>query len=158
MLTIHEHFMQEAIYEAQRADAIDTHPNPRVGCIITHNDKIIARGYHKRDGEAHAEIDALRNLTNPLPQGATIYVTLEPCSTHGRTGACCEAIVRAGLKKVYIGSIDPNPKHKGNGINILRESGIMVIDGVLNDLCKELNPEFNRRMHSIDNTFNQCAS
>ena len=149
MNTIHEHFMQEAIREAKKANPNDTDPNPRVGCIITHNDEIIARGYHKKNGGPHAEINAINNLPLPTPSNTKIYVTLEPCSTHGRTGACTEAIIKVGIKEAYIGAIDPNPDHNGNGIKALEKSGMSVTAGILKEECEELNPDFNARMKSL---------
>jgi diaminohydroxyphosphoribosylaminopyrimidine deaminase/5-amino-6-(5-phosphoribosylamino)uracil reductase len=149
MKNLDEHFMGEALFEARKASPEDTAPNPRVGCVITHEDKIIARGYHHRDGEAHAEREALSNLQHPMPKNAKLYVTLEPCSTIGRTGACCEAIIQSGVKEVIIGAIDPNPKHRGRSIKILQEAKIEVRCGVLEKECEALNPEFNRRMSEL---------
>src|SRR4051812_38465382 len=106
-----EKFMRAALREAARGLG-HTSPNPAVGAVIVRGGHIVARGYHRRAGEAHAEIVALTSLKNAaLARGATLYVTLEPCSTHGHTPPCCDAIVRAGLKRVLIGAIDPNPRH-----------------------------------------------
>jgi diaminohydroxyphosphoribosylaminopyrimidine deaminase/5-amino-6-(5-phosphoribosylamino)uracil reductase len=107
--------------------------------------KIIGRGWHRRAGLPHAEIEALRDAQKRghPPRGATLYVTLEPCCTHGRTPPCTEAIIAAGIKKVIIGATDPNPKHSGKAFTILRHAGIKVVHGVLNNECVKLNESFN---------------
>src|SRR5260221_14715385 len=111
-----ETFMRAALAEAHRGLG-QTSPNPAVGAVIVRAGRIIARGFHRRAGLPHAEIEALRALKNgKLAAGATIYVTLEPCSTHGRTPPCVEALIAAGLKRVVIGAIDPNPAHAGRGV------------------------------------------
>ena len=104
-------------------------PNPMVGAVLVKRGKIIGRGWHRRAGLPHAEIEALRDAEKrgENPQGATLYVTLEPCSTHGRTPPCSEAIIAAGIKRVVVGTIDPNPNHAGAGLKILRRGGIKVI-------------------------------
>src|SRR5260221_6467232 len=115
-----EKFMRAALREAERGRG-HTSPNPAVGAVIVRGGRIVARGFHRRAGEPHAEIAALAALKKAaLARGATLYVTLEPCSTHGRTPPCCDAIVQAGLARVVIGAIDPNPRHAGRGIKILR--------------------------------------
>jgi len=135
--------MRLALREARRGLG-QTSPNPAVGAVIVRAGKVIARGHHHRAGLPHAEIEALRALKKPeAARGATIYVTLEPCSTHGRTPPCVEAIVRAGLRRVVIGTIDPNPAHAGRGIEILRAAGVSVTTGILEAECKELNAAFN---------------
>jgi diaminohydroxyphosphoribosylaminopyrimidine deaminase/5-amino-6-(5-phosphoribosylamino)uracil reductase len=139
-----EKFMRAALIEAERGCG-HTSPNPAVGAVIVRGGRIVARGFHRRAGEAHAEIEALGALKNPAQaRGATLYVTLEPCSTHGRTPPCCDAIVRAGLGRVVIGAIDPNPRHAGRGIEILRAAGISVETGVLGVECTALNRAFNK--------------
>src|SRR5260221_4113950 len=111
-----EKFMRAALREAERGRG-HTSPNPAVGAVIVRGGRIVARGFHRRAGLPHAEIEALRALKNgQRAAGATIYVTLEPCSTHGRTPPCVEAIIVAGLKRVVIGAIDPNPAHAGRGV------------------------------------------
>ena len=116
-------------------------PNPMVGAVVIANEKIIGEGYHKFAGEPHAEIYAINDAKDKT-KGATIIVTLEPCSTHGRTPPCTKAIIKAGIKRVIIGTIDPNPAHSGKGITILKEAGIEV--KVLNDPeCEKLNERFN---------------
>ncbi len=121
------HFMRLALRLARRGCGT-TSPNPMVGAVLVKGGKIIGRGWHRRAGEAHAEIEALRDTqrSGHNPCGATLYVTLEPCSTHGRTPPCTEAIVAAGIKRVIAGTTDPNPKHSGKGFGILRRAGIAV--------------------------------
>jgi len=138
-----EDFMRAALAEARRGLG-QTSPNPAVGAVIVRAGKIIARGYHHRAGQPHAEIEALRALPKPAPaRGATIYVTLEPCSTHGRTPPCVEAIIAAGFRRVVIGTIDPNPSHAGRGVKLLRDAGITVTTNVLEAECRALNAAFN---------------
>jgi diaminohydroxyphosphoribosylaminopyrimidine deaminase/5-amino-6-(5-phosphoribosylamino)uracil reductase len=138
-----EKYMRAALREATRGVG-KTSPNPAVGAVIVRGGRIIARGFHRRAGLPHAEIEALRSLKNPaLARGATIYVTLEPCSTHGRTPPCVDAIVAAGFHRVVIGAIDPNPAHAGRGVKLLRAAGIAVTSGVLEDESREINAAFN---------------
>jgi diaminohydroxyphosphoribosylaminopyrimidine deaminase/5-amino-6-(5-phosphoribosylamino)uracil reductase len=103
-----------------------TSPNPMVGAVLVKDGKIIGRGWHRRAGLPHAEIEALRDAQKRghNPRGAALYVTLEPCCTHGRTPPCTDAIIAAGIKRVVIGTTDPNPKHAGKGFKILRHAGI----------------------------------
>lgn len=122
-----------------------TSPNPAVGAVVVRHGRVLARGYHHAAGQPHAEIEALRALKNPAQaRGATMYVTLEPCSTHGRTGPCTTAILRAGVGRVVIGATDPNPKHAGRGVGMLAAGGVVVRAGVLGDECARLNRAFNR--------------
>jgi diaminohydroxyphosphoribosylaminopyrimidine deaminase/5-amino-6-(5-phosphoribosylamino)uracil reductase len=138
-----EKFMRAALLEARRGLG-QTSPNPAVGAVVVRAGRIVARGFHQRAGLPHAEIEALRMLKKPgLARGATIYVTLEPCSTHGRTPPCVEAIIGAGFARVVIGAIDPNPAHAGRGVELLRAAGIEVTTGVLETECRELNVAFN---------------
>jgi len=122
-----------------------TSPNPMVGAVLVKDGKIIGRGWHRRAGLPHAEIEALHAAARGghWARGATLYVTLEPCSTRGRTPACTDAIEAAGLRRVVSGATDPNPKHGGRGYAILRAKGIAVEHGVLADECAKLNEEFN---------------
>jgi len=120
-----------------------THPNPMVGAVIVERDQIVTEGWHKRDGGPHAERVALANLGRAPAADATLYVTLEPCSTPGRTGACTEAILASGLRRVVVGTVDPNPAHAGRGLEILRAAGVEVRSGVLESECKDLNLIFN---------------
>lgn len=136
--------MRLALAEARRALGF-TSPNPAVGALIAKNRRVLAKGFHRRAGLPHAEIEAMSALRSPAQaRGATIYVTLEPCSTHGRTPPCVEAIIRAGFARVVIGAIDPNPKHAGRGVALLEQAGIEVTTGVLADECAVLNVAFNR--------------
>ncbi len=118
-----------------------TNPNPLVGAVIVKNDRIIGKGYHRQLGGLHAEIEALNNLTED-PNGSTIYVNLEPCSHFGRTPPCADALVKAGVGKVIIGMMDPNPLVSGGGISILQKAGIEVIEGVMEKECQKLNEIF----------------
>ena len=122
------HFMQLALRLARRGLGA-TSPNPMVGAVLVKGGKIIGRGWHRRAGGPHAEIEALHDAQKcgHSPRGATLYVTLEPCSTHGRTPPCTEAIIAAGIKCVVIGATDPNPKHAGKGFKILQRAGIEAI-------------------------------
>ncbi|MFW2372106.1 MAG: bifunctional diaminohydroxyphosphoribosylaminopyrimidine deaminase/5-amino-6-(5-phosphoribosylamino)uracil reductase RibD [Gammaproteobacteria bacterium] len=124
-----------------------TQPNPRVGCVLVKHKQIIAEGWHRKAGEAHAEIHALNQAGNRA-KGATAYVTLEPCSHHGRTPPCADALVDAGVSRVVIAMEDPNPQVSGQGVARLREAGIEVITGVLEAQARELNPGFIKRMSS----------
>ncbi len=137
-----EFFMRRALELARQAWG-RTHPNPLVGAVIVEDGQIVAEGFHAQDGGPHAERVALAALARFPKPGATLYVTLEPCSTHGRTGACCDAIRVAGLKRVVVGATDPNPAHAGKGFELLRESGVEVVTGVLGCDCSDLNLIFN---------------
>jgi len=121
-----EKFMRAALREAARGVG-HTSPNPAVGAVIVRGGRIVARGFHRRAGAPHAEIEALGELKNPaMARGATLCVTLEPCSTHGRTPPCVDAIIRAGFARVVIGTLDPNPAHAGRGVGLLRAAGLAV--------------------------------
>jgi len=136
-------YMRRAIELARRA-AGRTHPNPMVGCVIVDDDgRVVAEGYHHRAGEAHAEVEALRLLGEGVdPSVCTLYVNLEPCSHHNLTPPCSDAIVEAGIGRVVVGTIDPNPRVSGDGIRHLRDAGIDVVSGVLEAECSELNRAF----------------
>jgi diaminohydroxyphosphoribosylaminopyrimidine deaminase/5-amino-6-(5-phosphoribosylamino)uracil reductase len=137
-----EVFMRRAL-ELARQGWGTTHPNPMVGAVIVEDGRASAEGFHAKDGGPHAERAALSALGRPPKPGATLYTTLEPCSTAGRTGACTEAILAAGLKRVVVGATDPNPDHAGRGIGILRSHGVEVVAGVLERVCADLNLIFN---------------
>ncbi len=122
-----------------------THPNPRVGCVIAKKDQIIGRGWHQRAGEAHAEVFALREAGEKT-NGATAYVTLEPCSHSGRTGPCAEALVKAGISRVVFAVKDPNPDVNGNGMQRLLQAGIKVDCGLMAAQAENLNSGFLMRM------------
>lgn len=135
--------MGAALREARRAIG-RTSPNPTVGAALVHRGKIISRGYHERPGGPHAEVRCLTSLPGSVPAGSILYVTLEPCSTVGKTGRCTDAIIRAGISHVVVGAVDPNPKHQGRGLAALRRAGISVRLGVLADECRGLNEAFNK--------------
>ena len=137
-------FMRVALRLARRGFGA-TSPNPMVGALLVKRGKIIGRGWHRRAGEPHAEIEALNyaRARGNDAKGSTLYVTLEPCSTHGRTPPCTEAIEAAGIKRVVVGATDPNPAHAGRGFKILKRAGIEVVHGVLEDEATRLNEAFN---------------
>jgi diaminohydroxyphosphoribosylaminopyrimidine deaminase/5-amino-6-(5-phosphoribosylamino)uracil reductase len=139
-----ERYMRLALCQARKGLG-KTSPNPAVGAVIVRNGIILSTGWHKKAGGPHAEIEALAALpTNGSAKGATLYVTLEPCSTHGRTPPCTDAIAAAKLARVVVGSIDVNPKHQGQGVKQLRNAGIEVTTAVLEEECRGLNAGFNK--------------
>lgn len=138
----HEPLMRRALELAHSVWG-STHPNPMVGALIVEDGHIVAEGATAPDGGPHAERLALLARGKTPRPGATLYVTLEPCSTHGRTGACTDAIIASGIKRVIAGATDPNPAHAGRGFEVLRAAGIEVISGVLERECTELNLVFN---------------
>jgi diaminohydroxyphosphoribosylaminopyrimidine deaminase/5-amino-6-(5-phosphoribosylamino)uracil reductase len=138
-----EEFMRAALAEAKKALG-RTSPNPAVGAVLVIDNRIVSKGHHREAGRAHAEIECLRDFGASIPAQATLYVTLEPCSTAGRTAPCTDAIIRAGLQKVVIGATDPNPRHFGRGIVKLRSAGVRVRDGILAEECARLNEAFNK--------------
>ena len=137
-----EEFMREAIRQARKGVGA-THPNPAVGAVIVSEETIVARGWHRSAGTNHAEIEALKRARQRA-HGATLYVTLEPCSTQGRTPPCTHAIVEAGIARVVYGATDPNPKHCGRAATFLSRAGIEVCAGVLAEPCAALNTEWNK--------------
>jgi diaminohydroxyphosphoribosylaminopyrimidine deaminase/5-amino-6-(5-phosphoribosylamino)uracil reductase len=145
--TVDRAYMAEALQLARRG-LYTTSPNPRVGCVLVRDGKIIGRGWHERAGEPHAEINALRDAEKYFgdARGATAYVTLEPCSHHGRTPPCCEALVAAGVRRVVAAMTDPNPLVSGRGLDFLRAAGIEVGAGLLEAQARELNVGFVSRM------------
>jgi diaminohydroxyphosphoribosylaminopyrimidine deaminase/5-amino-6-(5-phosphoribosylamino)uracil reductase len=132
--------MQRALAEAAQALG-HTHPNPLVGCVVAHGLRIVAVGHHRRAGGPHAEVVALRRA-GARARGADVYVTLEPCSHVGRTGPCAEALIAARVRRVFVGSRDPNPQVLGRGIRRLRAAGIEVQVGLLAAQCRRLNAAF----------------
>ncbi len=122
-----------------------TTPNPRVGCVITRNGQIVGSGWHEKAGQAHAEINAL-TIAGENARGATVYVTLEPCSHHGRTPPCVAALIKAGVARVVIAMEDPNPLVLGNGVKALQQSGVEVASGLLYEQAYSLNIGFIKRM------------
>jgi diaminohydroxyphosphoribosylaminopyrimidine deaminase/5-amino-6-(5-phosphoribosylamino)uracil reductase len=150
-----ERFMRLAIKEASRALG-RTAPNPAVGAVLVKGGKIIAKGHHRAAGLPHAEIEAIRMLTPDLQPSAfslqprpladaTLYVTLEPCSSHGKTPPCTEAIIAAGIGRVVYGATDPDKRHRGRAAKILRKAGIKVTEGILSRECAALNSHWNHR-------------
>ncbi|MDN7127789.1 bifunctional diaminohydroxyphosphoribosylaminopyrimidine deaminase/5-amino-6-(5-phosphoribosylamino)uracil reductase RibD [Pseudidiomarina terrestris] len=137
-------YMQQALELAQRG-AFSVAPNPLVGCVVVRAGEVVGQGWHERPGEPHAEVYALREA-GELTRGATAYVTLEPCSHHGRTPPCADALIAAGLARVVIAMQDPNPLVAGQGIQRLREAGIEVTSGVLEAAARQLNCGFVSRM------------
>src|SRR5438132_3712980 len=124
-----EKFMRAALNEAKKGLG-QTSPNPAVGAVLVVGNRIVARGHHRRAGRDHAEVECLRNFPGAVPARATLYVTLEPCSTEGRTAPCADAILQAGVRNVVVGAIDVNPRHSGKGIVKLRNAGVTVRNGV----------------------------
>jgi diaminohydroxyphosphoribosylaminopyrimidine deaminase/5-amino-6-(5-phosphoribosylamino)uracil reductase len=137
-------FMARALRLAERG-LFTTTPNPRVGAVVVRGDEVVGEGFHERAGEAHAEVNALR-AAGRRAEGATVYVTLEPCVHHGRTPPCVEALLAAQVKRVVVAMGDPNPKVSGRGFAALRVAGIEVDSGLLEDEARELNEGFVSRM------------
>ncbi len=139
-------WMQRAIWLAQKGMG-KVSPNPLVGCVIVKQGRIIGEGWHEAYGKLHAERNALAHCVEDA-KGAEMYVTLEPCCHYGKTPPCTEAILEAGIAKVYVGSLDPNPKVAGKGISQLRKAGVEVVTGVEQAACDRLNEIF---FHFIQN-------
>ena len=135
-----EVFMQRALDLAAKALG-RTSPNPAVGAVIVRGGRVIGEGFHRRAGLPHAEVEALQRV-NGTARGATLYVNLEPCAHHGRTPPCAEALIAAGLKRVVVGIVDPNPLVRGRGLRRLRQAGIAVTTGILREECERLNEDF----------------
>lgn len=135
-----EFFMREALRIAKNAVG-RTSPNPLVGAVVVKDGVIVAEGWHRRAGTPHAEVHALK-MAGELARGATVYVTLEPCSHYGRTGPCAKVLVEAGVARVVVAMMDPNPKVAGKGLQILKEAGIEVECGLLEGEAKKLNEVF----------------
>ena len=142
-VTDHE-FMAQALRLAEKG-LYTTTPNPRVGCVIVRDGKPVGTGWHERAGEPHAEIHALKQA-GELARGATVYVTLEPCSHHGRTPPCAGALIQAGVARVVVAMVDPNPLVAGEGLAQLQQAGIRTEIGLLEKQARELNVGFVSRM------------
>ncbi|ALE00520.1 riboflavin biosynthesis protein RibD [Pseudomonas syringae] len=140
------HYMARAL-ELARKGLYSTHPNPRVGCVIVREGRIVGEGWHVRAGEPHAEVHALRQA-GELARGATAYVTLEPCSHQGRTPPCADALIEAGVTRVVAAMQDPNPEVSGRGLLRLMNAGIGVQCGVLESEARALNKGFLKRMET----------
>lgn len=142
--TVHERYMARALQLAEQG-LYTTDPNPRVGCVLVREDRIIAEGWHRKAGGPHAEADALTEA-GPEAEGATAYVTLEPCCHTGRTSPCCDRLIEAGVKRVVCAMEDPNPLVSGSGFENLKRAGIIVESGILEEQARALNPGFIKRM------------
>jgi diaminohydroxyphosphoribosylaminopyrimidine deaminase/5-amino-6-(5-phosphoribosylamino)uracil reductase len=140
----HQYYMSRAI-ELAKKGRFTTRPNPNVGCVIVKDNQVIGEGFHYQAGQPHAEVFALRQAYKrdaKQLQGATAYVTLEPCSHHGRTPPCADALIKAGISRVVIAVVDPNPKVDGGGIAKLQQAGIEVITGICEQAAYQLNEGF----------------
>lgn len=137
-----EFWMAEALKLAENGVGFVS-PNPAVGAVIVRDGAAVGKGWHAACGGPHAEIEAIRSLPDPaLAEGADLYVTLEPCSSWGRTPPCCDAILQHGFRRVVVGCVDPNPKHAGRGLELLTRNGIETKVGVLEEECRLLNEPF----------------
>lgn len=139
-------FMARAI-ELARRGLYTTDPNPRVGCVIVKDGQIMGEGWHQQAGEAHAEVLALK-ASGTKARGATVFVSLEPCSHHGRTPPCSQALIEAGVHRVVAAMEDPNPRVAGSGLRQLRQAGIVTDCGLLGSAAEALNPGFCQRMRT----------
>lgn len=135
-----EKYMQRALDLAARAQG-RTSPNPMVGAVVVKDNQVVGEGYHRKAGTPHAEVHALQ-AAGESARGATLYVNLEPCSHYGRTPPCADAIVRAGVKRVVVAGLDPNPQVSGRGLKILQDAGIETLTGVLDQEAEKLNLAF----------------
>lgn len=141
---MHEQYMRRAMALANKG-LYTTTPNPRVGCVIVKDNVIVGEGYHEKAGQPHAEVYALA-MAGDKAKGATVYVTLEPCSHYGRTPPCADALIAAGIAAVMVGSRDPNPQVSGRGVAKLRDAGVTVTTDFLREDCDSLNRGFLKRM------------
>jgi diaminohydroxyphosphoribosylaminopyrimidine deaminase / 5-amino-6-(5-phosphoribosylamino)uracil reductase len=139
-----EKWMRRAITLAKRGQG-KTSPNPCVGAVLVRAGKRIGEGWHRGAGKPHAEVEAIMDAKRrgARIQGATLYVTLEPCSTFGRTPPCTEAVTTFGIRRVVVGAIDPNPKHRGRGLKILKRNRVKVVKGIMAEECTDLNRAWN---------------
>lgn len=145
MFSAVDHGMMARALQLAERGLWTTSPNPRVGCVLVSNGKIVGEGWHEKAGEAHAEVNALR-VAGAQARGATAYVTLEPCSHFGRTPPCAEALVAAGVTRVVAAMTDPNPLVAGQGMTLLQAAGIETASGLLESDARELNIGFVSRM------------
>ncbi|MCB9252672.1 MAG: bifunctional diaminohydroxyphosphoribosylaminopyrimidine deaminase/5-amino-6-(5-phosphoribosylamino)uracil reductase RibD [Flavobacteriales bacterium] len=147
-----EYFMRRCLELAALSNG-EEYPNPKVGAVLVHKGRIVAEGYHRKYGEAHAEVNAIRSLKETgLLTVSTLFVNLEPCNHTGKTPPCTDLILTSGIKKVVIGSKDPNPLVGGKGIEKLRSAGVEVISGVLEEECNEFNQLFFDYISSQNNS------
>jgi diaminohydroxyphosphoribosylaminopyrimidine deaminase/5-amino-6-(5-phosphoribosylamino)uracil reductase len=147
--TLEDHQYMARAIELAKKGHYTTSPNPRVGCVLVNDNKVIGEGYHQKAGDGHAEVNAIRDAkqNNPtLIKGATAYVTLEPCSHFGRTPPCAKGLIDVGVAKVIAAMVDPNPVVSGNGISMLESAGILTSVGLLENEAKALNIGFIKRM------------
>ncbi|CDL83305.1 bifunctional diaminohydroxyphosphoribosylaminopyrimidine deaminase/5-amino-6-(5-phosphoribosylamino)uracil reductase RibD [Xenorhabdus szentirmaii] len=145
-MTLDEIYMSRALELAYRG-RFTTSPNPNVGCVIVKDEQIVGEGFHLRAGEAHAEVHALR-MAGEKAKGATAYVTLEPCSHHGKTPPCADALITAGITRVVVAMQDPNPQVAGRGLHKLQQAGIVVEHGLMMGQAESLNKGFLKRMRT----------
>lgn len=143
-MTMPARYQKHALALARRGEG-RTSPNPPVGAVVVSGGRIVGEGFHPKAGEPHAEIFALRQA-GEAARGAELYVTLEPCSHHGRTGPCADAVIDAGIRKVYVGCVDPNPQVAGRGVARLEAAGVEVACGLLETECKQLLAPFARHI------------
>ena len=143
-------FMRRALEVAATATGEEVFPNPLVGCVVVdaRTDDVVGEGYHPKAGEPHAEVFALR-AAGELARGATAYVTLEPCNHFGRTPPCARALVDAGVARVVVGFVDPDPRVSGGGIQTLVNAGIEVAVGCEEEACREINADFIERQLAL---------
>lgn len=137
-------YMKRAI-KISKLGQFTTSPNPNVGCVIVKNNKIIGEGWHEKTGKNHAEINALV-MAGKHAKGGSAYITLEPCNYFGKTPPCCEALIKAGINRVIISNLDPNPKVSGKGVLYLKKFGISVTTGILSKEAEKCNKGFFKRM------------
>jgi diaminohydroxyphosphoribosylaminopyrimidine deaminase/5-amino-6-(5-phosphoribosylamino)uracil reductase len=155
-MTTDTKYMKRALTLAKKGVG-KTSPNPAVGCVIVKNGTIVGEGWHKRAGGHHAEVHALE-MAGTAARGADVYVTLEPCSHTGKTPPCCDALTRAGVKRVVAGMRDPNPQVSGNGLALLEEAGITTLSGILEDDCRAINLPFIKHVTTgIPHVTYKCA-
>lgn len=140
-----DHSMMARALQLAEQGLWTTSPNPRVGCVLLREGWIVGEGWHEKAGQPHAEVHALR-AAGPKARGATAYVTLEPCSHHGRTPPCAEALIAAGVSRVVVAMVDPNPLVAGKGLALLQTAGIATAQGLLENEARELNIGFVARM------------
>lgn len=147
MIEVRDRIMMARAIQLAWRGRYSTHPNPRVGCVIARDDRILGEGWHERAGEAHAEVRAL-SQAGTSARGATAYVTLEPCSHFGRTPPCARALMDAGVARVFAATTDPNPAVSGRGLEMLRNAGIRVHVGLMAEEAMALNSGFMKRMNA----------
>ncbi|HEY8537509.1 MAG TPA: bifunctional diaminohydroxyphosphoribosylaminopyrimidine deaminase/5-amino-6-(5-phosphoribosylamino)uracil reductase RibD [Steroidobacteraceae bacterium] len=147
MFTAFDQAMMRRALELAALGRYTTHPNPRVGCVVVQDERIVGEGWHRKWGEPHAEPIALA-AAGEAARGATVYVTLEPHCFQGRTPPCTDALIKAGVKRVVCGALDPNPRVSGAGLAQLREAGIEVAHGLLEEEAHALNRGFDKRMRT----------